>query len=98
MEGWGGNAPVAGLSAEAAQALRDAAQEDFEVYEASDEDGEMGEASVDLSEEGDISPLLYPPHCLESGGFVITRLVLISLFTCRAFLTHANSLSRRCTS
>ena len=53
MEGWGGNAPVARLSAEAAQALRDAAQEDFEVYEASDEDAEMEEAAGDLSEEGE---------------------------------------------
>ena len=52
MEGWGGDVPVAGLSAEAAQAIRDAAQEDFEVYEASDEDPGMEEAAGDLSEEG----------------------------------------------
>jgi len=52
LEAWDGDAPAADMPLRADQALRAAAQEDFELYEASESDNEMMEVAADDTGEG----------------------------------------------
>jgi len=52
LEAWDGDAPAVDMSLRADQALRAAAQEDFELYEASESDNEMMEVAGDDTGEG----------------------------------------------
>lgn len=55
LGGWQKDAPASGLAPEAAQALRDAAQEDFETYEASEDDQDMDEDAAEDEDADDPS-------------------------------------------
>ena len=52
LEAWDGDAPAANMFSQANQALRAAAREDFELYEASESDDEMMEVAADDTGEG----------------------------------------------